>query len=130
VALPPAQFEREEREMNVVVLQGSLSREPQERQMPSGGEVIEYEVRIRAEERGAEIVPVVWHEAPRSAVGLSAGTEVTVVGRVRRRFFRSGGVSQSRTEVVAEVVLSSRSKRRVTAAVEEALQELQGLVRV
>ena len=116
--------------MNVVVLQGSLSREPQARQMPSGGEVIEYEVRVRLDERRSETVPVVWHDAPASALALSASTEVTVIGRVRRRFFRSGGATQSRTEVVAEVVLSSRSKRRVAAALDDALQELQEVVRV
>ena len=53
-----------------------------------------------------------------------------MIGRVRRRFFRSGGVTQSRTEVVAEAVLSSRSKRRVAAAFDDALQELQEVVRV
>ncbi len=116
--------------MNIAVLQGKLSREPQARRMPAGGEVIEYEVRVRLDERRTETVPVVWHDAPQSAASLSAGTEVMVVGRVRRRFFRAGGATQSRTEVVAEVVVSSRSRRRVTAAVDHAVQELQGLARV
>ncbi|MDQ6698119.1 MAG: single-stranded DNA-binding protein [Actinomycetota bacterium] len=116
--------------MNIAVLQGSLSREPQARVMPAGGEVIEYEVRVRVDERRTETVPVVWHEAPVSAATLSAGTEVTVIGRVRRRFFRAGGATQSRTEVVAELVVSSRSRRRVTAAVDRAVDELQGMVRV
>lgn len=116
--------------MNITVLQGSLSREPQERTMPAGGEVVEYEVRVQVDERRTETVPVVWHDAPPSAASLSAGAEVTVVGRVRRRFFRSGGTTQSRTEVVAEVVVSTRSKRRVTAAVDRAVEQLNGLVRV
>ena len=31
-----------------------------------------------------------------------------MVGRVRRRFFRAGGVTQSRTEVVADEVVPTR----------------------
>ena len=41
---------------------------------------------------------------------------VLVVGRVRRRFFRVGGSLQSRTEVVADVVLAARQRRRADAA--------------
>jgi single-strand DNA-binding protein len=35
----------------------------------------------------------------------SPGSEVVVAGHVRRRFFRAGGVTQSRTEVVATRVI-------------------------
>ncbi len=116
--------------MNIAVLQGSLSKEPLVRLMPAGGEVVEYDVRVRVDERRTTTVPVVWHDAPASAASLTADTEVTVIGRVHRRFFRAGGATQSRTEVVADVVLSTRSRRRVTAAVDRAVEELQGLVRV
>jgi single-strand DNA-binding protein len=47
-----------------------------------------------------------------------SGTDVLVVGRVRRRFFRAGGVTQSRTEVVASAVVPLRR----TAAVRRALR--------
>lgn len=41
---------------------------------------------------------------------------MVVLGRVRRRFFRAGGATASRTEVVAEMVLAARDRRRVSAA--------------
>jgi hypothetical protein len=43
-----------------------------------------------------------------------------VQGAVRRRFFRSAGGTQSRTEVVAEVVLAAGDRRKVTRALERA----------
>lgn len=98
--------------------------------MPSGGLVTEYEVRIQVDERHTETVPAVWHDAPAAAASFAAGTEITVVGRVRRRFFRSGGATQSRTEVVVRSMSATRSKRRVAVAVDGAMEELQGLVRV
>lgn len=110
--------------MNVVVLQGTLSRDPQERVLPSGGAVVEYEVRFQLDERRTETVPVVWYDGPPRAAALASGTEVVVVGRVRRRFFRSGGATQARTEVVAETVVSSRSRRRVQAALDRAQLEV------
>ena len=45
-----------------------------------------------------------------------AGDEVVVVGRARRRFFRAGGATASRTEVVAAQVCPVRAPARVRAA--------------
>ena len=42
----------------------------------------------------------------------SAGADVVVLGSVRRRFFRAGGATQSRTEVVAEKVVAAPGPRR------------------
>jgi hypothetical protein len=54
------------------------------------------------------VVPVVGDAAQISA--MKAGDDVTVLGHVRRRFFRVGSRTQSVTEIVAEqVVLGSRS---------------------
>lgn len=113
--------------MNVVVLQGTLSREPEERELASGDRLVGYEVTIRPPEGRAESVPVVWPEAPASALQLAAGTDVVVMGRVRRRFFRAGGATQSRTEVVAEIVVARRSRRRVASSVERAVQQISNL---
>jgi single-strand DNA-binding protein len=53
-------------------------------------------------------VPVVVEAA---TVDCAAGDEVVVVGTVRRRFFRAGGATQSRTEVLADkVVRASRTR--------------------
>jgi len=90
--------------VNVAVLRGHLSRAPEVRILPSGDEVVAYEVTVRPAEGPAETVPVAWPDAPSRARRLAAEAEVVVVGRVRRRFFRAGGVLASRTEVVAEGV--------------------------
>ena len=44
------------------------------------------------------------------------GVDVVVIGTVRRRFFRVGGATQSRTEIVADVVIPARRRRRVETA--------------
>jgi single-strand DNA-binding protein len=115
--------------MNVAILRGALSRPPEVRQLPSGDLLVSYEVTVPGEgERRAESVPVVWPAAPAKAAELDADAEVVVVGRVRRRFFRAGGVTQSRTEVVAERVVpakpaatAARVVRAAIGAVDDAL---------
>jgi hypothetical protein len=47
-----------------------------------------------------------------------------VVGRVRRRFFKTPGGTQSRTEVVAEAVIPARQAKRARAAVDRARNSL------
>ncbi|HEX3541627.1 MAG TPA: hypothetical protein VHT75_14435 [Acidimicrobiales bacterium] len=102
--------------MNVVVLQGRLARPAEERVLPSGDRLVGYEVTVDGPEGRNETVPVVWFAAPASAGGFDVDTEVVVVGRVRRRFFRANGATASRTEVVAEVVLRAAQGKRVMAA--------------
>ena len=103
--------------MNVVVLQGVLASAPETRTLGSGVELVSYEVTIREGGRATDQTPVVWFSAPASAAKFSAGTEVVVTGRVRRRFFRSGGATSSRTEVVAEAVIPARRRKRVAVAI-------------
>jgi len=106
--------------MNVVVLTGVLSRPPTPRTLPSGDVLVAYDVTCARDEGPAESVPVVWLAAPSRALELSAGDEVVVVGRVRRRFFRAGGATASRTEVVAERVVPARQRRRAAIAIDQA----------
>ena len=107
--------------MNVCILQGRLTRPPEQRVVGDGRPLVTYEVAIDRPEGGTESVPVVWEAAPAVAVDLDVETEVVVVGRVRRRWFRSGGATQSRTEVVAEGVVPRRSTKRVAKLVGDAL---------
>jgi single-strand DNA-binding protein len=82
---------------NLVVLRGRLSSDPLVRSLPSGSTVTQIELTTHCE--GASVsVPVVVESGAVTAV---AGAEVVVIGHVRRRFFRAGGATQSRTEVVA-----------------------------
>lgn len=106
--------------MNVVVLQGFLTRPAELRVLPSGDSLVGLEVTVPRPGEKAESVPVVWPGAPAAAADLDVGTQVVVVGRVRRRFFRSGGATQSRTEVVAEVVVEARRVKRAKAVVARA----------
>ena len=104
--------------MNIVILRGTLTRPAEQRVLPSGDVVVAYEVRVVRDEGPAESVPVVW--SPPAGRGLlAAGEEVVVTGRVRRRFYRAGGATQSRTEVVA--VARAGDGRRVRRLLEQAL---------
>lgn len=117
--------------VNVVVLHGRLSRPPERRWLPSGDELVNLEVTVERAEGPAESVPVVWFGAPPSVDELDVGAQVAVAGRVRRRFFRAGGSTQSRTEVVADGVVpvrqAARARRLVAgaaAAVDDGLAAL------
>jgi single-stranded DNA-binding protein len=100
--------------MNIVVLQGTLSRTPDERQLQESVLAL-YEVTTRVDGK-ATTAPVVWFDPPESAWKLDAGDDVTVVGEVRRRFFRVNGRTESRTEVVASTVLPTRRRAQVSRA--------------
>jgi single-strand DNA-binding protein len=101
--------------INVVVLQGVLARPAQDRVLPSGTRLLSLEVTVSRPDGPAETVPVAWFDAPASAAALDAGVEVVVVGRVRRRFFRAGGLTQSRTEVVASRLVRASELKRARA---------------
>jgi len=102
---------------NLSVLIGTLSRAPEPRTLPSGDELLALEVTVHRPDGPAESVPVSWLAPPADALSWPSGAVVLVVGRVRRRFFRAGGSTQSRTEVVASTVVPVRR----TAAVRRAL---------
>jgi single-strand DNA-binding protein len=109
--------------VNVVVLRGQLARPAEERVLPSGDRLVSFEVTMAGPGR-CETVPVVWFAAPARAGSYDAAVQVVVVGRVRRRFFRAGGVTASRTEVVAEVVLPASQAKRVATVIRGATARL------
>ena len=112
--------------MNLAVVRGRLSSAPQERTLPSGDRMVSLEVSVdRRGDQKTETVPVSWPDAPARATELEPGTAVLVLGRVRRRFFRAGGFTQSRTEVVAESVVPARQAKKVAAVLEKAAQQLE-----
>lgn len=106
--------------LNLVMIQGVLSRPAQLVELPSGDRMLTLEVTVPRSDGPAETAPVQWPDPPAWASALDAGAEVAVLGRVRRRFFRAGGVTQSRTEVVAAKVARLSSRSRVQALTEEA----------
>ncbi len=112
--------------MNVVVLRGTLSRAPEERELGSGARLVRYEVTIRGGDGPAETSPVAWLDAPIGAAAIPVGEEVVVVGRVRRRWFRRGPVTESRVEVAAEAVIPARQRKKADNAIRRAAAVLAG----
>ena len=111
---------------NIVVLVGRLARPVQLRQLPSGDVVAEYQLTVPRPGDRAESVPVVWEKPPASATDHGPDAEMVVVGRVRRRFFRAGGRTESRTEVVAESVVPLRQAKKARAALAAACAQIEG----
>jgi single-stranded DNA-binding protein len=104
--------------MNVCVVRGVLSRDPEVRELRSGGLVVEYDVSVAAHDgRPTETVPVCWFDPADAGMRLAAGEAVVVVGRVRRRFFRGSSGTMSRTELVADKVFGPRQRKAATTAV-------------
>ena len=105
--------------MNIVLLHGVLTREPDVRELPSGDHVASFDLTVRDDGHETEVVPMAWPSAPLGSVDkLEPGSELIVAGRVRRRFFRAGGATQSRTEVVASAVVPSRQAKAVDKAID------------
>jgi single-strand DNA-binding protein len=92
--------------VNVVVLAGRLSDEPEVKEMPSGDKVTRF--RLHVPEAGRRVLPLpvsAWDRVPRkSCEPLLKGDAVLVRGHLIRRFFRDGGGGRSVTEVVATEV--------------------------
>jgi single-strand DNA-binding protein len=127
---------------NVAVVRGTIRDTPIQRELPSGGLVVQFDVSTPTVGAPVNVpattdadrspivvvnvsVPVAWSDPPAAAIAaLVAGAEVVVVGSVRRRFFRVGGATQSRTEVVADSVIPARRRAKVTAALGEVASRL------
>jgi single-strand DNA-binding protein len=116
--------ENEVWQMNIVVVAGRLSSTPVLRLLPSGDEVLNLEVTVPGDDGPAESVPVAWPSPPSWAGDLDTGNPLVVLGRVRRRFFRAGGNTQSRTEVVARQVVPAGRRRQVAGVLNKAAAAL------
>ena len=112
--------------MNIVALSGRLSRPPEERTLASGTRMMSLQVTVDGvgENARAESVPVAWFDPTSGALDLDQGDPVVVIGRVRRRFFRAGSATQSRTEVVAERVVPAGRPAAVRTAMASAIERL------
>ncbi len=92
--------------VNVVVLAGRLSTDPEFAQMPSGDIVAK--LRLQVPEAGKRVLPLpvaAWDRTARkSCERLAKGDAVMVRGHLVRRFFKGNGGGRSLTEVVAKEV--------------------------
>lgn len=109
--------------MNVVALCGRLSSQPVVRELQSGSVVMSLELTTLVDDASIS-VPLAWFDPPAGA-DFDAGEEITAVGTVRRRFYRVGGSTQSRTEVVVSLLARTDDKRSV-AKIRKRLSALMG----
>lgn len=113
---------------NLAVVCGIVPNDPRRRALPGGDAVVQFDVttRVAVGDRSvSQSVPVAWYAPPPAALDtVAAGAEVVVVGTVRRRFFRVGGATQSRTEVVADRVVPTRRHTQVAKALSAAAAAL------
>jgi hypothetical protein len=109
--------------LNISVVRGQLTSDVRISDLPAGGVVHNFEVRSGTG-RDGHVVPVAWHDPVRPPK-LRRGDIVVIVGAVRRRWFRVGGTSRSRTELLARCVAKPGSIR-AAKALEAAVETLQG----
>lgn len=111
--------------MNIVVLQGMLSSEPTERTLPSGQNIMNWNVSTETE-NGRLSVPVQWNEPNKRVCDFVEGDHVVVLGQVRRRFFTAGGATAARTEVLGSEVAKPTQRATVGRILDRARDELSG----
>ena len=112
-------------EHNLVLLRGVLASDAVVRELPAGGTVSQFDVTTR-DDAGTSTVPVAWLDPPADGLPVEPGEGVVIIGRVSRRFFRVGGATQSRTEVVAEKVIAAARARDVGRAIGAACRRASG----
>lgn len=98
---------------NLAVIRAVINRVPELRVLASGDEILNFDMTIRGEDGPAESVPVVWINPPAAGHKLGEGQDVVVLGRIRRRFFRAGGSTGSRTELCAHRIVPSGANAKV-----------------
>ena len=106
--------------VNLVILIGEVTSPPVRRTLQTGEVVSSFDIATHVEE-GRISVPIA---CAGECETTNVGDNVCVVGIVRRRFFRSGAGVTSRTEVLADQVISMRRKANVRKAVSRLLENL------
>ena len=109
--------------LSLTVVVGRLRHDAERRELASGSSVLSFDLAVAPDEGSVESIPVRWADPP-AKVRLRADDVVVVVGRTRQRFFRVGGATASRTEVVAEVVVPRRRGDRFRTVLDEAVDRL------
>jgi single-strand DNA-binding protein len=117
----------------MAIIIGNLAKPAEVRSLPSGVSIANFDLVVPQVDGTPDTVPVaLFDPPPETSEQWAPGEPLLVVGRVRRRFFRVGPSTQSRTEVVAEKVvpISQYDWARfaltgVGPVIEAALEELQ-----
>lgn len=112
--------------VNLAVVGGTLSSDPEIRTLPSGERLATLQVTVRPESGRTTSVPVACAKPPAWLDRAVAGDAIVAVGPVRRRYFRAGGTTASRTEVAADVVARASDRRamdRIRRIAEQSLMD-------
>lgn len=114
---------------NVAVALGTISSEVQMRTLPSGTELASFSISVNHATGPTTSMTASW-STPMPAVlnRLTPGTEVLAVGRVVRRFYRAGGATQSRTELVVDRIERLSRKVACRRMVEHVIGHLEATV--
>jgi hypothetical protein len=112
--------------LNLAVVRGEVSSPPDVRVLPSDAVLAQLQVTTRLESETLSTPIAVWNPAA-WVQELEPGTEIVVVGRVRRRFFRAAGATASRVELEADLVAKASDRRRVRAALRKVNAALETL---
>jgi single-strand DNA-binding protein len=119
---------------NVTVLRGVVTNDPTVRELASGVVVVQFDVSTRISQYVKAVkvsVPLSWTDPSATALSpIVKGVDVVVVGSVRRRFFRSGGMTQSRTEVVIDRIVPARRTKTVRSLIGAAATSIMEYERV
>ena len=112
--------------LNLAVVRGEVSSPPDVRVLPSDTVLAQLQVTTRLE-RETLSTPIAVRNPAAWVQELEPGTEIVVVGRVRRRFFRAAGATASRVELEADLVAKASDRRRVRAALRKVNAALETL---
>ncbi len=106
--------------MNVAVVAGNVAGEVHVQVQDDGATaIVSFDLRVEAK-GGPSAVPVSWIGPTGRAPDLEKGATVTAIGSVRKRFYRRGGATVSRTDLLADRVIvgppgRSRAARKKAA---------------
>lgn len=109
---------------NLVIVRGRVRAAADRRTSAAGEEVVSFDLLVDVGPN--ESVPVLWESPGREVERVRPDVELVVVGRVRRRFFRVGGATATRTEVCAETVVPVRATARLQRVIGTAIASVGG----
>ncbi len=115
--------------LNLVVVRGECSGPPELRELESGRRLASLSVRAPGPDGRATSVPVTVWEPAGWVEELAEGSDVIVVGAVRRRFFRSAvGGAATRVDVEAVFIGRAGQRRQLDAALRRTQETLDVLL--
>jgi single-stranded DNA-binding protein len=115
--------------LNLVVVRGECSGPPELRELESGRRLASVSVRAPGPDGRSTSVPVTVWEPAAWVEELTEGSDVIVVGAVRRRFFRTAaGGSAARVDVEAVFIGRAGQRRQLDSALRRTQETLDVLL--